>query len=164
MRCLDRDRQWVLISRCEGAKEVLDAQGRHTGRYEPIRSRQIPMLVTVSGAKGSAETTVFGQSLDYDRSVLIDDPLFDVDESTVLWVDGDIGAALVDGGFFDSFPVYETGSDADGGTFDEEGDEVDGGDLSYPVFSDTPFDHVVKKVARSSNYTLLAVKHVEVSR
>lgn len=165
MRCLDRDRRWVLLSRFEGLEPSKDEQGRLTGRHETVRSRQVPVLASVSGAKGSAETAVFGQSLDYDRSVLIDDPAFDVDEASVFWLDPDVAAALLDGGYFDGYSVYESGSDIDGGTFDDDvEDDADGGGFGYPTFVDEPFDHVVKKVARTPNYTLVALKHVEVSK
>lgn len=87
MRCLDRDRRWVLVSRYEGKSPVVDEQGRLTGRHEVVRSEPEPLLASVSAARGAAQDDVFGQALDYDRTVLVDDPALDVDESTVLWVD-----------------------------------------------------------------------------
>lgn len=87
MRCLDRDRRWVLVSRYSSKEPVTDEAGRLTGRYEVRRSEPEAVLASVSAAKGSARDSVFGQSLDYDRTVLVDDPAFEVDEAAVLWID-----------------------------------------------------------------------------
>lgn len=166
MRCLERDKRWVLVSLFEESEQVRDEEGRLTGQHKAVRSRQIPVLASVSAAKGSVENAGFGQNLDYDRTVIIDDPKFEISEAAVLWMDVDVYGALVNGGYFERYSLYESGEDADGGDFEdyESGDEIDGGEFEYPVFSDKPYDHVIKKIARSANYTALAVKHVEVSR
>lgn len=87
MRLLDRDRRWVLVSRYVSKEQVIDSEGRMTGRYEVSRSDPEPVLVSVSAAKGNARDSVFGQSLDYDRTILLDDPSFDIGEASVLWID-----------------------------------------------------------------------------
>lgn len=96
MRCLDRGRRWVLVSRYEGKRPVTDPQGRLTGRHEVVRSAPEGVLASVSAARGAARDDVFGLGLDYDRTVLVDDPGFDVDEAAVLWVD------CIDGGSVDA--------------------------------------------------------------
>lgn len=87
MRLLDRDLRWVLVSRYESKSPVTDGGGRLTGRYEVSRSEPVAALASVSAARGSALDSVFGQSLDYDRTVLVDDPQFEIDEAAVLWID-----------------------------------------------------------------------------
>lgn len=87
MRCLDRDRREVLVSYYESKKPVVDAEGRLTGRFETVRSGQTPILATVSAVKGDAAGSVFGQDLDYDRTLTVDDPTLPIDESTVFWID-----------------------------------------------------------------------------
>lgn len=87
MRCLDRDRRWVLVSLYEGKEPEVDAEGRITGRHVVKRSEPFAVLASVSAAKGTAQDSVFGQALDYDRTVIVDDPGIDVAETSVLWVD-----------------------------------------------------------------------------
>lgn len=164
MRNLDRDKQWVLVSRFEKIIAVEDEAGHLTGEHKIERSRQIPLLATVSANKGEAEAAAFGQSLDYDRTVLIDDPSYPISETAVLWIDKGVQKSLLDGGYFDQYSVWETGDDIDGGGFEDEAeDDVDNGGFEYPEWIKEPYDYIVKKVARSPNFTLVAVKRVEVS-
>lgn len=137
MRTLDRDRRWILVARFEGIEAAIDDEGRYTGQNMPKRSPQAPLLASVSAAKGTAENSQFGQSLDYDRTVIIEDPDYPIDEAAVLWIDSCVYGTLLEKGFFDGI----------------ESDEYVG----------EPHDYLVKKVARTANYTVLAVKHVEVS-
>lgn len=166
MRCLDRHKRWILVSLFEKLVPVKDDEGRLTGNHVTKRSRQIPVLASVSAVKGAADNAMFGQSLDYDRTVIIDDPNFNIEETAVLWIDGDVEKLLADGGYFEKYTVYESGNDLDGGNFIDysSGDKFDAGGFEYPVWTDQPHDYVVKKVGRSDNYTIVAVKRVEVSR
>lgn len=156
----------MLLSRFERLEEVIDDEGRYTGEQRAVRSAQVPLLASVSAARGSAENEPFGQSLDYDRTVLVDDPSLEVDEAAVLWVDCGVAEALADGGYFERFGAWCSGVEADGGSFDdwESGDELDGGAFEPPVWCEGPYDYVVERVARTECYTLVAVKRVEVSR
>jgi len=165
MRCLDRQKQWVLVSRFEKLAPEIDDKGRYTGDYEPVRSRQIPLLVSISSVKGDAENAIFGQSLNYDRVITIDDPDYDLNEADVFWIDGKIRDVLLNGGYFERYSVLESGEVIDGGSFDDydKGEDFDAGGFEYPVWTDTPHDHVIKKIARSENFTLVAVERVEVS-
>ena len=148
MRCLDRDRREVLVSFYESKEPVLDNEGRLTGRFETVRSEQIPILATVSAVKGEAAGSVFGQDLDYDRTLTIDDPTLPIDESSVFWVDV-YGTAEIDGGTFDDW--FENGS-ADGGSFAARGT------------CDKPYDYVVRRVSRTPSYLVVALKYVEHGR
>lgn len=152
MRCLDRQKQWVLVSLFEKLLPVIDADGRRTGEHRAQRSRQFPVLASVSAVKGSAENAMFGQSLDYDRTVIIDDPSFDVSESAVLWIDRGVQGPLADAGCFEK-----------GATLDSS-DGAGAGGSEPSAWTEEPHDYVVKKVGRSDNYTILAVKRVEVSK
>lgn len=100
MRSLDRDRRWVLVARYLGKVEETDADGRLTGRHTVSRTDPEAFLANVSAARGSAQDEMFGTALDYDRTVLVADRSFDVDESSVLWIDcvDGYGADAPDGG------------------------------------------------------------------
>ena len=118
MRNLDRDRKQVLIARYSGIAPEVDSDGLYTGRNVPSFSEPEVFAPTVSTATGEARNDIFGQKLEYDRTLTIDDPAFDVKESDRLWIDAD---------------------------------------------SESEHDHIVKRVARTGSYTVVAAKRVEVT-
>lgn len=89
MRCLDRDRRRIIARSYLGMENPVDDEGRLTGEPRLARGEAVELLPTMSADKGSVETDVFGQSLDYDRVLIFDDPEVDIDESTALWIDAD---------------------------------------------------------------------------
>ena len=91
MRCLDRDRRRVLIGRFDGTQPVTDSQGRYTGRNEVVREAPAEFWPTVTPVRGRAEDDYFGQKVEYDLTLTIDDPAFSARESDTLWVDADPG-------------------------------------------------------------------------
>lgn len=87
MRCMDKSRHGVFVSRFEGKQPETDSQGRLTGRHALAYSEPEEILASVSSAKGQAQDSMFGLSLDYDRTIAFDDPSLDIDESSRVWVD-----------------------------------------------------------------------------
>ena len=86
MRNLDRDRQRCLIARFEGLTPQEDSQGRLTGKNVPSFEQPEEFWPTVSPVRGEALGAYFGQNLDYDLTLTVDDPAFAIDEADVLWV------------------------------------------------------------------------------
>lgn len=89
MRCLARDKSAVWVSLYEESREVTDAEGRRTGEHVVVRSDPFEVDASVSAARGSVYEDGFGQSVDYDRAVLLDDVDVPVTEASVLWIDAD---------------------------------------------------------------------------
>lgn len=89
MRCLRRDTQTVYVSLYEQRVELTDEIGRYTGEYNVCRSEPIDIECNVSAAIGNSQIEVFGQMLNYDKTVIIDDVNFDIDEHAVLWIEND---------------------------------------------------------------------------
>ena len=137
MRCLERDKQLVLISFFIEKKACEDEQGRLNGKHEVVRTEPIPHYLSVSASKGNADNSPFGIDLDYDKTVIIEDTSCPVDESSVFWVDNV------------SIP--------------EPGDETDKG-FNVDYASGKPHDYTVKRVAKYPNCIAVAIKHVEVAR
>lgn len=90
MRCLDRDRQRVFIGRFLRTEPVTK-DGKLTGRNEPVYEEPAEFWPTVSTVRGEAQGDYFGQRVDYDLTLTIDDSAFEVKEADVLWVDADPG-------------------------------------------------------------------------
>lgn len=86
MRNLARDTQTVHISRYEGIVRERDAQGRLTGRNAPQMSEPVPFSPSASMARGEAQGAHFGDELEYDVVLTLDDPGFEASEADVLWV------------------------------------------------------------------------------
>ena len=87
MRCLKRDKRLVCVSLYEERRECTDEIGRYSGEYEVVRSKPIEIECSVSAAVGNSQIEVFGQMLNYDKTVIIDDVNFEIDEHAVLWID-----------------------------------------------------------------------------
>ena len=92
MRCLDRDRQCVYVGRFVETRPV-EQDGKLTGRNRPIYEDPAEFWPTASVVRGEAQGDYFGQRVDYDLTLTIDDPVFSVKEADVLWVDADPGDA-----------------------------------------------------------------------
>ena len=156
MRCLERDKRRVLIGRFVGLSRVVDDQGRFTGRNEPGYAKPVEFWPTVSPVRGEAEGDYFGQRVDYDLTLTVDDPAFEVKEADILWVDeldGEPGGVRFvegrDGLGGSTFEDWDSDDDADGGSFpDAEGE---------------PNNYIVRRVARTGSFTVIAAKKVDVS-
>lgn len=62
--------------------------GNPTGSYIPIYSELKSAMLCVSPNKGNSEVEQFGSLEDYDRTATTADTLCQIDEDSVLWVDG----------------------------------------------------------------------------
>lgn len=80
--------QPVFYKLYKGQEEILDEFGNSTGSYLPIYSDLKSAMLCVSPNKGSSEVEQFGSLEDYDRTATTADTSCEIDEDSVLWVDG----------------------------------------------------------------------------
>lgn len=80
--------QPVFYKMYEGQEEIIDAYGNPTGSFIPKYSGLKSAMLCVSPNKGSSEVEQFGSTEDYDRTVTTADTKIEIDENSVLWVDG----------------------------------------------------------------------------
>lgn len=133
MRTLVRNQSAFFYSLYEGKTSILDEYGNETSEYEIFYGNPKKAKGNISAAKGEMEIRQFGENADYDKVIVIG-TLSEIDEHSVLWID--------------TVPkVNEDGSLKK----DDTGEVV------------TPYDYVVKKVAKSLNSISIAVKKVQVS-
>ena len=87
MRCLERNK--VQFSYCPyiGKTKVTDASGYETGEYKVSYGSAISVMGNVSPAQGEAQIEQFGNSLEYDKVIILEDRNFPMDENSVLFVD-----------------------------------------------------------------------------
>lgn len=88
MRDLQRNLQPVFFKLYEGDEEIIDQYGNSTGQFKPKYSALKSAMLCVSPNKGTSETEQFGSIEDYDRTMTTSDPDCEIEEDTVLWVDG----------------------------------------------------------------------------
>ena len=71
----------------EGYKDKVDKDGYLTGT-EIIYSKTLSARANVSANKGSADSEVFGNLLEYDRVIITRDTELDLSENSIVWLDG----------------------------------------------------------------------------
>lgn len=134
MKSLERNKRKFFYALYTDKLPRIDEYGNETGEYEIVRENPIEAYANISAAKGEVSTQMFGSSEGYDKVIVMDNNIPDIDEYTVLWVDS------------------EPELDATGALVkSENGDTV------------TPYDYTVKKVAKSLNSVSIAISKVTVN-
>ena len=72
----------------QGEEEIVDEYGNATGSYVPIYSELKSAMLCVSPNQGSSDVQQFGTLEDYDRTMTTSDAACEIDENSVLWIDG----------------------------------------------------------------------------
>ena len=134
MKCMNRNKSIFYYSLYEGKFPITDDYGNQTGEYEIIHGNPIEFFANVSAAQGEATTRMFGDNESYDKVIVMDNESPTLDIYSVLWVD--------------TVPLLDnTGALA----LDESGKVI------------TPYDYIVKKVAKSLNSVSIATSKVTVT-
>ena len=134
MRCMNRNKVKFFYALYVGREPITDEYGNKTGEYTVKYGNPVEYFANISAAMGETQTRQFGESVSYDRVIVMDNEAPPIDEYSVLWVD--------------TVPqLNEDGSLA----VDEEGNVL------------TPHDYIVKKVAKSLNNVSIAISKVNVS-
>lgn len=134
MRCMVRNKVRFFYALYEGKQPIKDEWGNMTGEYETVYGKPTECYANISPAVGETAARQFGENVDYDKVVVMDNSAPPIDEYSELWVD--------------TMPQL----DADGNLLlDADGMEI------------TPHDYDVKKVARSLNSVSYAIHKVIVS-
>lgn len=89
MRDLKRNRIAVKFLPYIGSEELLDEYGNSTGAFPPLFGEEQELLMSVSANKGDYSEQMFGDMLDYDRTMLITDPHCPVDENSRVIINGE---------------------------------------------------------------------------
>lgn len=134
MKCMNRNKSTFYYSLYEGKVPITDDYGNQTGEYEILRGKPLKYSGNISAAKGETATRMFGDNESYDKVIVMDNEAPTLDIYSVLWVD--------------TVPLLDnTGALV----LDESGKVI------------TPYDYIVKKVAKSLNSVSIAISKVTVS-
>lgn len=88
MRSLLRNQQPVFFKTLESVEEITDEYGNATGSYVPVYSSIKSDMLCVSPNKGNSEVEQFGSFEDYDRTMTTSNVKCEINEDSVLWLDG----------------------------------------------------------------------------
>lgn len=88
MRNLKRNQSVIFYKNLVDSVEIVDEYGNVTGSYEKKYGELKKLSISVSANMGTSEYQTFGKSLDYDRTLSTADMNCDIDENSVLWLDG----------------------------------------------------------------------------
>lgn len=87
MRALVRNKIFIHYANYRDKKPLKDEYGNLTGEYELSYENPIAVKANVSAARGESTTRQFGDDVNYDRIIVLDDPKFPIAESSILWID-----------------------------------------------------------------------------
>ena len=87
MRTLTRNLAPFYFANYEGKTELKDEQGYSTGEFVIKYSEPIKAYGNISGAKGITQAEQFGNSLNYDKVIVLADYKLPITEDSVLCVD-----------------------------------------------------------------------------
>ena len=131
MRCMVVYKQTFWYALYTGKTPIYDAQGNETGESEVSYSNPVETRGHISAARGETYAREFGENEEYDRVIVLEDPSVAIDEYSVLWI-----------GVTPQLNAH--------GQLDRE----HGGRII------TPWNYVVRKVARSFNSVSIAISKV----
>lgn len=88
MRDLARNKQYISYKPFTGTEELIDEYGNVTGSFKPTYGNLKSFRLSISANKGDTATQQFGNVIDYDRTMSTSDMSCEIDENTILWLDG----------------------------------------------------------------------------
>lgn len=87
MKALARNKILIHYANYRDKTPIKDEYGNLTGEYEVSYENPVAVKANVSAARGESTTRQFGDDVSYDRIIVLDDPQFPIDESSILWIE-----------------------------------------------------------------------------
>ena len=87
MRCMLRNKSKFYYASYIGKTEIIDEYGNATGEYKVSYSEPKECFGNVSASQGEVQSRQFGESVSYDKVIVLDDKNTPIDEYAILWVD-----------------------------------------------------------------------------
>ena len=87
MRTMVRNKTTIFYANYQGKTRLRDEYGNLTGEYKVSYGTPVEVKANVSAASGEATTSQFGNSVSYDKVIVLDNPKFPISETSVLWID-----------------------------------------------------------------------------
>ena len=147
MRCLNRNKVLFHYARYLSKQPVyeVDEYGNRleTDEYQTFYENPVPCKANISPASGATATELFGSIEGYDKIIMVDNPQCPIDEHSILWID--------------TSPEVKVDSNTNVVLAITTGGVIIGDNGQF-----SPYDYIVKRVARSLNNTAIAISKVNV--
>ena len=87
MRTLARNKVRIFYANYRDKTPLKDEYGNLSGEYKISYDNPIAIMANVSAARGESTTRQFGENVNYDRIIVLDNPSFPISETSILWID-----------------------------------------------------------------------------
>jgi hypothetical protein len=87
MRGLIRNKTKFYYALYSKREEIIDEYGNKTGQYEILYDEPVEMFGNISPAVGEMLNRQFGESVSYDKVIVLDNVDTPINEYSILWVD-----------------------------------------------------------------------------
>lgn len=86
---MERNKTPLYYCLYRGEQPVRDDEGNETGEKQILYSSPVSLSANISPATGNTSVEQFGNSVQYDKVIVLDDTDCPIDENTVLFIDRD---------------------------------------------------------------------------
>lgn len=87
MRSLEINKEHFWYCQYAGKEERLNEKGNFTGTYITYYEKPVNAKGCISTAKSNDSIETFGVDLDYDKTIIIDDRSYPIDEQTLIFIE-----------------------------------------------------------------------------
>ncbi len=87
MKCMERNKSTFYYCLYEGEERATDEDGNETGEKQVVYADPVLLRANISPATGNTSVEQFGNSLQYDKVIVLDDVSCPIDEHSVLFID-----------------------------------------------------------------------------
>lgn len=87
MKTLDRNCRTFYYALYTGMTDVVDSSNYKTGEKTKTYGTQTAMKANISPARGATDLEIFGEDLNYTRTICTDDVNCPITEESILWID-----------------------------------------------------------------------------
>lgn len=87
MKCMERNKTPFFYCLYQSEEYIRNEEGNETGEKKVVYSDPVEIRANISPATGNTSVEQFGNSLQYDRVIVLDDTTCPIDEHSVLFID-----------------------------------------------------------------------------
>mgnify|MGYP006899732658 CR=1 FL=1 len=87
MKCMERNKVPFYYCLYDEEVPIVDSEGNETGEKTISYSDPVEIRANISPATGNTSVEQFGNSLQYDKVIVLDDLTCPIDENSVLFID-----------------------------------------------------------------------------
>jgi hypothetical protein len=89
MRCLERNKKPFYYCLYLREEDMTDSAGDYSGETRIVYAKPVLAKYNISPATGNTSTEQFGNDIQYDKVIMLDDMSCPIDENSVLFVDSE---------------------------------------------------------------------------